>query len=240
MARAVTPELVGAREKYRNPGEAGSILSREQLLTWQYFPARRYISFYYATNRSGPGREIDRVVYDISPCVGSTLEDALDAVRALTGAIVSDDRYHSLFKGDPFIYWTGSAFQAMLFTREPQPASFYRDSLEYTGKGRTLSDSWIDAAAREGGSASAAGVKIMGGSQRRRGFVRIDTDRTPSSKLCPVPVGCIEMADGKTLAGVSVPLTPDMLKTDVLPELTAYTPEQILDELDELAARLPA
>lgn len=234
VAGAMTPGLADARLKYRNVDEARGILSPGQQLTWQYFPSRRYVGFYYATNRSGHDREIDRAVYDISPSVGATLDEALDAVRALTGAIVSDDRYHALFKGDPFVYWTGSAFQVMLLTREHQPASFYRDSLEYTGKGRTLSDSWIDAAALQGG------VKISGGSQRRRGFVRIDTDLTPPGKLCPIPIGCLDMADGTTLAGVSVPLTPALLKTDLLPGLVAYGPEQVLDELDELAARLPA
>lgn len=233
MSEAVTPQLIKARETYKNLDEARGRLSPEQQLTWQYFPQRRYIGFYYSLNRAGPGREIDRVVFQIEGSIGSTLTDALDAVKALTDVAVSDSGYRELFRGDPFVYWTGSSFQVMLFTREPQAATFYRSHVEYTGKGRTIVDRWIDQAAMSSGG------KIAGGSQRRKGVVLINAEPTMPGKLCPVPAGCLDMADGTTLRGVSVPLTMKMLAHDILDELAAYTPEQVIDELDELAARLP-
>ena len=233
MSEAVTPQLIQARETYRNLDEARGKLSPEQQLTWQYFPQRRYVGFYYSANRLGPGREIDRVVFQIERSVGSTLSDALAAVQAFTNAAVSDPGYQDLFGGEPFIYWTGSSFQVMLFTSEQQAASFYRSHLDYTGKGRTMVDRWIDLAAANSGG------KIAGGTGRRRGVVIINAEPTLPGKLCPVPIGCLDMADGTTLQGVSVPLTMDMLNPDLPDKLSAYTPERIIDELDELAARLP-
>ncbi len=233
LSEAVTPQFIQAREQYRNLDAARARLSPEQQLVWQYFPQRRYVGFYYSVNRLGPGREIDRAVFQIERSVGSTPSGALAAVKAFTSAAISDPGYRELFRGEPFVYWTGSSFQVMLFTSEPQPASFYRSHLEYTGKGRTMVDRWIDLAAANSGG------KIAGGTGRRRGVVLINAEPTLPGKLCPVPVGCLDMADGTTVQGVSVPLTMDMLNADLPDELTAYTPERIIDELDELAARLP-
>lgn len=233
IARAVTPELIRARNMYKNMDDARHILSPDQQLTWSYFPKRRYIGFDYATNRLGPARDIDRVVYDVDRCTGSALTDLIKVVQTFLEVILSDDHYPALFKGDPLVCWTGNSFQVMLFTRELQPASFYPTHVVYTGKGSTLSDRWIDSAARVGTT------KIAGGSQRRRGFVLLDASRTPSGKLSPVPLGSIRMASATALEGVSVPLLPDMLENDLLTDLITYTPERVLDELDELAARLP-
>ena len=233
MVRSVTLELIHARQSYKNLGDVIPILSPDQQLTWSYFPKRRYVGFYYNTNRIGPAREINRVLYAVDRCTGSTLTDALNVVRIFYELVISDDRYPALFRGNPFVCWTGNSFQVMLFTRDLQPASFYRTHLEYTGKSHTLTDHWVDAAARAGET------KIAGGSQRRKGFVLINATNTPSGKLCPVPLGSLQLASAATLGGVSVPLTPDMLDRDVLSDLISYTPERILDELDELAARLP-
>ena len=40
--------------------------------------------------------------------------------------------------------------------------------------------------------------------------------------------------------GVSLPLTADMLHRDLLPGLESYTPEKIIEDIRELAARLPS
>ncbi|CAJ37820.1 hypothetical protein [Methanocella arvoryzae] len=233
MSEAVTPQIIRAREQYSNLDEVRGRLSPEQQLVWQYFPQRRYIGFYYSLNRIGPAREIDRVVFQIERSFGSTLAEALEAAQEFIRAAVSDTGYQELFRREPFVYWTGSSFQVMLFTREVQPATFYRSHLECTGKGRTMADLWTDLATASTGS------KIVGGTGRRKGAVLINSEPTLPGKLCPVPLGCLDMADGTTLRGVSVPLTGDMLSSDILDDLTAYTPERIVEELDKLAARLP-
>ncbi|HMK45808.1 MAG TPA: hypothetical protein VK436_04220 [Methanocella sp.] len=47
------------------------------------------------------------------------------------------------------------------------------------------------------------------------------------------------MQDATTVNSVSVPLRPDMLEESTLPELQAYTPGKIVEELPQLARRLP-
>jgi hypothetical protein len=69
--------------------------------------------------------------------------------------------------------------------------------------------------------------------------VNIDPSRTPSGRLCQVPLGSLHMSDAATVEGVSVPLTRDMLRRDEVARLRRYTPGKIIDELDELARRLP-
>jgi hypothetical protein len=69
--------------------------------------------------------------------------------------------------------------------------------------------------------------------------VNIDPSQTPSGHLCRVPLGSLHMSDAATVDGVSVPLTHEMLHREEVARLQRYTPKKIIDELDELARRLP-
>jgi hypothetical protein len=48
------------------------------------------------------------------------------------------------------------------------------------------------------------------------------------------------MKNAMFIEGVSVPLTMDMLRQDEVADLQSYTPQRIIDELDELARRVPS
>jgi hypothetical protein len=233
LARAVTPEMMGARAEFANPGAAKDVLSTDQALVWHYFPPRRLEEFHYATNREGDGREINRVLYEIDGGRGVTAEDALEVAALMAGAVAEDEPVHGMVRGNPLVVWTGHSFDLLLILGEMQPARFYRDQIEYSGKGHTLTDRLIDRLHRE------ARVPVTGGTTRVPGHVTIDPSHTPSGHLCQVPLGSLYLKDGTSVEGVSVPLTPDMLSRDVVADLRSYTPGRIIDELDELAKRLP-
>lgn len=82
-------------------------------------------------------------------------------------------------------------------------------------------------------------IPVVGGHVKVKKAISIDPSQTPSGKLCRVPLGSLHMKDAQTVNGVSVPLKPDMLEKSLVRELQAYTPAKILEELPELAKRLP-
>jgi hypothetical protein len=233
LAHAVTPEMMSARAKFKNLEAAKHALSPDQALVWLYFPSRRMIELYYATNREGEGREINRVVYDIARGKGVSAEDAMDVAALLANAAMEDDMVRGLASGKPFVSWTGNSFQLTLLLKAMQPARFFNDQLIYTGRGNTLTDRLVNRVIKE------AKVSVTGGPVRAAGYVVIDPSPTPSGHLCEVPLGSLHMKDAMTLEGVSVPLEPDMLRRGEVDDLQSYTPQRVIDELDQLAKRLP-
>ena len=237
MTGAVTPSMMTAREKYEHLDAARHMLSPEQALAWFYFVPRKYMGFHYATNREGEGREISRVVYDIERGRNMSAEDAIEVAALLAKAVLEDDQAAGLLRGRPFVSWTGSSYNVTLSLDALQPASFYKLQIEYTGKGHTLTDRLIAHVIK------ASKVPVAGGPARPPGHITIDPSQTPSGNLCRVPLGSLQMesasAIGGVIGGVSVPLTLDMLRRDEVADLRVYTPQRVIDELDELARRLP-
>lgn len=233
LAGSVTLELMDVRAKYRNLDAARHVLSSGQALVWYYFPTRRMIELYYALNREGEGRVIDRVLYEIGRGRGVSGEDAIEAAALLASAAMDDGQVRELVSGKPFVSWTGCSFNLVLSLAEAQPARFYEEQLAYSGRGRTLTDRLIDRVNRE------AGVPVTGGRARLPGYVTVDPSQTPSGHLCQVPLGSLLMRDAMTIEGVSVPLTLDMLRREEVAYLQSLTPGRIIDELDGLAQRLP-
>ncbi|HEY3274389.1 MAG TPA: hypothetical protein VGJ92_11530 [Methanocella sp.] len=233
LVRAVTPQMINARVKYAHLEEGRNVLSPDQALVWYYFPPRRMVEFHYATNREGEGREINRVCYDLGRGRGVTAEDAIEVAALLTQAATDDDQVRNLTRGKPFVSWTGNSFNLLLALKKIQPAGFYSDQIEYSGRGHTLTDRLIDLVTKE------ASVPVTGGHTRLPGHVTVDPSQTPSGHLCRVPLGSLNMSDSTTIEGVSVPLTQDMLRREEVARLQHYTPVKVIDELDELTRRLP-
>ncbi len=233
MARAVTPAMMGARRKFEHLDAARHVLSPDQALTWFYFVPRKYMGFHYATNREGGGREINRIVYDIDRGKSMSAEDAIEVAAHLVKAVQEDEPAADMLYGRPLVSWTGSSFHVTLSMKEMQPASFYREQIEYSGKGHTLTDRLIDRVT------DTSKVPIAGGHVRRPGLITVDPSQTPSGHLCRVPLGSLHMESASVIEGVSVPLAPDMLSRDEVADLRTYTPQRVIDELDELARRLP-
>jgi hypothetical protein len=67
----------------------------------------------------------------------------------------------------------------------------------------------------------------------------IDPSQTPSGKLARTPFS-LHMSDYKTVNGVAIPLEVEMLaENKLVEELRAYTPDKVVEEIDDLAKRLP-
>ena len=50
----------------------------------------------------------------------------------------------------------------------------------------------------------------------------------------------LHMKDARTIDGVAIPLTEDMLKSkSLINELREYSPKKVVDSLNELAKRFP-
>lgn len=236
FVEAVTPEFLEARQTFKDLKNAKSRVTEKQALVWSYFVRRKLIDFFYATNKEGEGRDIDRIFFDIDRGEGTSPEDALEVARLLVQAIQEDEDVQELVKGDPFVAWTGGSFHVFLALKHSQPTEFYDKYFEYSTRKpkNTLTERWVAWVKKK------ASVELVGGHEKVRNALNIDPSQTPSGKLCRVPLGSLHMRDAKTVDGVSIPLTLDMLEKNIIKELESYTPRRVLDELPELARRLPS
>lgn len=133
LAEAVTPELVELR---RNEGELKKVkaqLTDKQALAWSYFVPRHLADFFYATNKEGEGKRIDRVFLDIDRGEGMRAEDALQIVKLLLEEVSSDEEMAKFMKGEPYVAWTGASFHVLFDLKKPRPAEFYSERLEVSG-----------------------------------------------------------------------------------------------------------
>ena len=236
MADAVTPELIELR---RTGGELKKVrpeITEKQAVTWSYFVPRRLIDFFYATNKEGEGKEIDRVFLDIDRGDGRSAKDSLHIAKLLLDEISADEEMGEYINREPYVSWTGASFHVLFELKQPQPASFYHKYLEVSTvtKLDTSLAGWIESIKKK------TDIPVIGGHEKVKNAISIDPSQTPSGKLCRVPLGSLHMKDASTVDGVSVPLRSDMLEESIIEELEAYTPAKILVELPELAKRLPS
>ncbi|HDD72501.1 MAG TPA: hypothetical protein ENG00_00250, partial [Candidatus Aenigmarchaeota archaeon] len=64
LARA-DERLIELRREIRKLRDAESELNPLQKKIWEYFLPRKLCDFFYATNGEGPGRDIERIFFDI-------------------------------------------------------------------------------------------------------------------------------------------------------------------------------
>jgi hypothetical protein len=231
---AVDEKFLQARKELEHLKDARGKITKLQERVWGYFLPRKLSDLFYAANNEGEGKNIDRVFFDLDRGKGATANDALETARAFVKALQSDKELMSNFKGKPFIFWTGSSFHVYLFLKEAKPNSFYEKHIKYSS--REALDTNIEKIVNE---LMKENKKIVGGHEKVAGKVSIDPSQTPSGKLARVPFS-LHMKDAKTVDGIAIPITLDMLsKEGLIKELQAYTPEKVVKELDELAKRLP-
>lgn len=209
-----------------------------QIKAWQYFLPRKLADFFYATNHEGPGKDIDRIFFDIDRVEGITAEEAQKATRLFIEAIKEDKEFGELIGNiEPSISWTGNSFHVFFFLDENKPNSFYEEYLRYSKHDpeRNFTGRWAKKVDEQ------VEFKVVGGHERQGNSINIDPSQTPSGKLSRVPLGSLHMKDAKTIDGVSVPLKEKMLyDEDLAKKLVNCKPKDIIKNLDQFAKNLPA
>jgi len=235
LEEAITPEFLKLRMKSLE--EVRGQLTPVQENVWKYFPPRKLSDFFYATNGEKEGSPVDRIFFDIDRGEGVPVEAALKVAHSLVEVILEDKQVEDVLghPPEPWVCWTGSSLHVYLFLREKRGGSLYQEHFKIEKESlATFTGRWAERLRRR------SQTPIAPGHEKMRGAVTIDPSQTPPGKLCRVPLGALHMRDWKRVDGVSVPLTLDMLsEPDLVRELQAYTPERVVKELGELAARLP-
>jgi hypothetical protein len=237
LTEAVDLEFLELRSREEHLKDAKKDLNDLQNKTWQYFLPRKLADFFYATNHEGPGKEIDRVFFDIDRVEGISAGQAQKATRIFVETIKEDKEFEKLMGNfEPFISWTGNSFHVFFFLDEPKPHSFYEKYFQYSKQDpeRNFTGKWAKKVDEQ------LEFKVVGGHERRGNSINIDPSQTPSGKLSRVPLGSLHMKDAKTIDGISVPLKEKMLyEEDLAEKLVNYRPKDIIENLDIFRKNLP-
>jgi hypothetical protein len=237
LEEAITLEFLELRSKIEHLSSAKDDLTDLQVKVWQYFLPRKLADFFYATNHEGPGKEIDRIFFDIDRSGGVSAEQAHETTMLFVEAMNEDAKLENLLGSfEPFIYWTGNSFHVLFFLDKVMPNSFYTEYFRYSKSDpeHSFTGKWAKKINEQ------VEFKVVGGHERQINSINIDSSQTPSGKLCRVPLGSLHMKDAKTIDGVSVPITTKMLyEDDLIYKLANYTPKDIIDNLENLEMILP-
>lgn len=236
FVEAVTPEFLELRSRHHLK-EVESELTEKQKLVWSYFPPRKLIDFFYATNSEGAGKPIDRVFFDIDRGKDTSLENARNVTKLLCEIIKKDKELKKLIgKTDPFVSWTGNSFHVYIMLDKPRPNSFYEKNFMFSKNDplASFTGRWAEQIKNE------LKINVAGGHEKLPKFLNIDPSQTPSGKLARSPLGSFHMEDARTIDGVSIPVTEKMLADEDLPKKLKETrPKDVIDNLDKFAGRLP-
>ena len=237
LEQAVTLEFLELRSKTEHLSSAKEDITDLQAKVWQYFLPRKLADFFYATNHEGPGKEIDRIFFDIDRSAGISAEQAHETTRIFV-EIINEDRALEDLLGDfeLFIYWTGNSFHVLFLLDKLMPSSFYDEHFQYSKNDpeHNFTGKWAKKINEQ------VEFKVAGGHERQGNSINIDPSQTPSGKLCRVPLGSLHMKDAGAINGVSVPITEKMLhEEELVSKLTNYTPKDIIKNLNEIEKYLP-
>lgn len=237
LIEAVDLDFLKLRSKEEHLKDAKVDITDLQNKVWQYFFPRKLADFFYATNHENPGREIDRIFFDIDRFRGISASQAQEATRIFIETIKEDEDFQNLLRdAEPFIYWTGNSFHVFFFLDIPQPNLFYEKYFQYSKKDpeQNFTGIWAKKVDEQ------VDFKVIGGHERHENSINIDPSQTPSGKLSRVPLGSLHMVDANTIDGVSVPITQKMLYDDNLADkLVNYRPPDIIENLDQFEKCLP-
>ncbi|MDI6888654.1 MAG: hypothetical protein QMC78_03010 [Methanocellales archaeon] len=227
---SVTPELLEVRSE-KKLSDARGPLTPEQENVWTYFPPRKLSDFFYATNSERANRPIERIFFDIDRGEGVSAKDAQEVTKAFV-EVIQDEELS--FTSPLWVCWTGASFHVYLFLKKEMPPTFYEKHFKFTKDSMsTFTEKWVAEVGKN------VAVKVKGGHEKSANAINIDSSQTPSGKLCRVPFS-LHMKDARTVDGVSIPLELKMLnEPGLISDLTSYSPERVIKELDELARRLP-
>ncbi len=237
LIEAVDLEFLELRSREEHLKDAKKELDDIQNKVWQYFLPRKLADFFYATNSEGPGKEIDRIFFDIDRVEGISAEQVQKATRLFIETINEDNEFEELMENfEPFISWTGNSFHVFFFLDETKPNSFYEKYFQYSKQDpeRNFTGKWAKKVDEQ------VEFRVVGGHERRGNSINIDPSQTPSGKLSRVPLGSLHMKDAKTIDGVSLPLKEKMLyEEDLAKKLVNCKPPNIIENLNQFEKNLP-
>lgn len=204
-------------------------LSNKQQLVWEYFPPRKLIQFFYATNDEGVGGKIDRVFIDIDRRKHSA-ENARIVALNLIECIKKDKEFNSLIGSYKIvILWTGASFHVYLLLKKKINLKFYNEYLSY-GSGKNKRNSFIMKWASE--ISEKTGIHAEGGHEKSDKFIILDSSNTPSGKLARSPFS-LHVKDWKNWDGVCVPVSlKELSDKNLVKKLLKLSPDEVLNNLD--------
>ncbi|MEM5798198.1 MAG: hypothetical protein QXP39_01785 [Candidatus Aenigmatarchaeota archaeon] len=217
----------------KNLADVKQKLNKTQIKIWEYFPPRKLADLFYATNREGAGKPIDRIFYDIDRS-NLPSEIAQKVTAAFLQTIQSDEEFNKLVDYRPFLMWTGHSFHVYLMLKKPITPQFYNQHIHFSKNEpmASFTGRWAEKLKKE------LGINIGGGHEKVQNRITLDPSQTPSGKLARAPFS-LHMADARTVDGVAIPLTADMLKNPgLVKRLQSYRPEDVVKEIEELAKRI--
>jgi len=201
-------------------------LNKKQILIWQYFVPRKFMNFFYATNKEGVGKAMDRIFIDIDRRK-QTAEDARKVAFALINIIKKDKEFNKKLKYRIVVLWTGNSFHVLLLLKNKINLEFYSKYLSY---GKKKSESfivkWAEEASRD------TGISVSAGHEKSDKFIILDSSNTPSGKLGRVPFS-LHVKNSEEYDGICVPVSSSALgDKNLINKLNSLTPEKVLKNLD--------
>ena len=230
----IDEKFLRTRAEIEHLDKAKSKITKQQAKIWEYFLPRKLADLFYATNKEGAGKPIDRIFFDIDRSNLSS-EQAQQIAFLLIKEIKADKQLSKFVKYKIFLMWTGSSFHIYLLFTKSQPAAFYGKHFQYSKKDPLASFTGRWAA----GIDKKVKFAVGGGHERIVNRINIDPSQTPSGKLARCPFS-LHMKSAREIDGVAIPVSEKQLQDkNLVKELKSYTPEKVLKELKSLAKLIP-
>lgn len=221
---AVNEKMLSLRKAHLK--EVRDKLSKKQELIWIYFPPRKFVQFFYATNDEGVGKPIERIFIDIDRRKHSADEARIVALN-LIEVIKEDKELNKKLKYKIIILWTGNSFHIVLILKKKINLEFYNKYLSY-GSGKSKKNSFIMKWAGE--VSRKTGIAVSAGHEKSEKFIIFDSSNTPSGKLARVPFS-LHIKNNK-VDGICVPLKiKDLGNKNLIKRLEKLSPEDILKNI---------
>ncbi len=219
------------QERAKHLSEVRDAIGKVHVKVWNYFPPRKLADFYYATNCEGKNKPIERIFFDIDRGKQMTAEQARIVALAFLDELELDEKFAELVgRFKTFIMWTGNSFHIYVFPERALPPNFYERYLSYSKTTPSLFNvlnGWVRRIRQK------TGINVVGGHEKGQDRIVIDPSQTPSGKLARCPFS-LHMKDARTVDGVALPLSRDMLEDKNIVEfLQKQTPRNVVENLEE-------
>lgn len=210
-------------------------ISKKEEKIWKYFPQDKLIEFFYATNKEGKNKPIERIFIDIDRGKNITAEQSRKVALILVEMIKKDKEFRRLIKFKIFIMWTGKSFHVYLLLKKQVPNNFYGKYLAYSKHSplENFIGKWAKRIEEQ------LKINIAGGHEKKANEIILDPSGTPSGKLARCPFS-LHIKNAKEIDGISVPLNEKMLRDiNLIKKLGSLTPEKVLKNLNSWAKNTP-